>query len=106
MFRGGLGDLPKAGENGYTIPICLHCPNPPYSDAGFNHKVQGPIVLLVEITPDGRARVLAVQRRLGYGLDQEAINTIQNVYRLKPALGPDGKPAAVMMEIEIDFRLY
>jgi hypothetical protein len=104
--QGGLGNIPDAGKNGYTVPTCVRCPDPHYSDEGFKNKVQGAVVLMVVVSTDGRAHVVAMRRRLGYGLDQEAINAIQNVYRLKPALGPDGKPAAVRMEIEVDFRIY
>lgn len=104
--QGGLGNIPDAGKNGYSIAMCVRCPDPRYSDEGFKHRVQGAVVLMVVISADGRAHVLTVQRRLGYGLDQEAINAVQNIYRFKPAVGPDGKPAAVRMEIEVDFRLY
>ncbi|MFZ0213919.1 MAG: energy transducer TonB [Candidatus Acidiferrales bacterium] len=105
-FLGDTSHVPYAGQKGHNIPVCIYCPDPHYSTEGFDHRVQGSILLEVEVTPDGRAHVIAIKKSLGYGLDQEAINAVQNVYRFKPALGPDGKPAAVRMEIEIDFRLY
>ena len=100
------GGYPNAGENGYGTPICLYCPNPKYSDAGFKLKIQGVVVLDVVIGTDGRAHNIHVSKGLGYGLDEEAITAVRDIYRFKPSTGPDGQPAAVHMLFEIEFRLY
>lgn len=100
------GGTPNAGENGYGTPICLYCPNPKYSDAGFKLKIQGVVVLDVIIGTDGRAHNIHVSKGLGYGLDEEAITAVRDIYRFKPSTGPDGQPAAVHMLFEIEFRLY
>ncbi|HKV27457.1 MAG TPA: energy transducer TonB [Candidatus Acidoferrales bacterium] len=100
------GGTPNAGENGYGTPICLYCPNPKYSDAGFKLKIQGVVVLDVVIGTDGRAHNIHVSKGLGYGLDEEAITAVRDIYRFKPSTGPDGRPAAVHMLFEIEFRLY
>lgn len=72
----------------------------------MRHKIQGLVILEVVIGADGRAHGAVVTKSLGYGLDEEAIHAVRDVWRFKPALGPDGKPAAVRMLIEIDFHLY
>lgn len=100
------GGTPNAGENGYGTPICLYCPNPKYSDAGFKLKIQGVVVLDVIIGTDGRAHNIHVSKGLGYGLDEEAVTAVRDIYRFKPSTGPDGQPAAVHMLFEIEFRLY
>lgn len=100
------GGTPNAGENGYGTPICLYCPNPKYSDAGFKLKIQGVVVLDVIIGADGRAHNIHVSKGLGYGLDEEAVTAVRDIYRFKPSTGPDGQPAAVHMLFEIEFRLY
>lgn len=100
------GGTPNAGENGYGIPICVYCPDPKYSDDGFKLKIQGAVVLDVVIGVDGRATNIHVAKGLGYGLDEEAVKAARDIYHFKPAIGPDGRPAAVRMEIEVDFRLY
>lgn len=100
------GGYPNAGESGYGTPICLYCPNPKYSDAGFKLKIQGVVVLDVIIGTDGRAHNIHVSKGLGYGLDEEAITAVRDIYRFKPSTGPDGQPAAVHMLFEIEFRLY
>ena len=100
------GGPPMAGENGYGKPDCLYCPTPPYSDAGFKLKIQGPVILDIVIDTEGRARSVHVAKGLGYGLDEAAVKTVRDVWRFKPSIGPNGQPAMVRMEIEIDFHLY
>lgn len=99
-------NIPEAGKNGYTEPICVYCPNPKYSDRAFAMKEQGTLVLDVVIAPDGKAHSVTILRGLSCGLNQVVINSVENVYRFKPAVGPDGKPAAVHMLMEVEFHLY
>ncbi len=98
-------DFPVAGEAGYTNPECIYCSQPSYSDEGLNERIQGPVVLTLVVMPDGKAHDVRVLEGLGHGLDQEAVKGVLS-WQLKPASGPDGKPAAVRMPIEIDFRIY
>ncbi len=100
------GGPPMAGENGYGQPVCLYCPDPQYSDAGFKLKIQGEVVLDVVIGVDGRATSIHVVKGLGYGLDEEAVKSARDIWRFKPAAGPNGQPATVRMLIDIDFHLY
>lgn len=98
--------LPEAGKNGYTTPVCLYCPNPQYSSRAFVMREQGTTSFEVVIGSDGRAYSLTVLHGLSCGINQETLNFIENVYKFKPAAGPDGKPAAVRMLFEIELRLY
>lgn len=100
------GGPPMAGENGYSKPDCLYCPQPQYSDAGFKLKIQGPVVLDIVVDANGRATSVHVDKGLGYGLDEEAVKSVRDIWRFKPAVGPNGQPAMVRMLIEIDFHLY
>jgi protein TonB len=100
------GGPPMAGENGYSSPTCLYCPEPQYSDAGFKLKIQGEVVLDVIIGVDGRATSIHIVKGLGYGLDEEAVNWARDICRFKPAVGPNGEPAAVRMLMDVDFHLY
>lgn len=101
-----MSGIPLAGTKGYTRPLCIHCPDPPYSDEALQAKIQGEVVLDAVIGTDGRAHNIRLVKSLGHGLDEEAIKTARDVWRFKPANGPDGKPAAVRMLIEINFHLY
>jgi len=99
------GGFPRAGENGYGSPDCIYCPPPQFSDEAVTAKYQGVVTLLVVITPDGRATDIHVAQSPGLGLEEKAIEAVRT-WRFKPAVGPDGKPAAVRMPIEVTFRLY
>ena len=99
------GGAPSAGTGGYGTPACLYCPKPEYSDEAMKVKVQGVVVLSAIITADGRATDIHVSKGLGLGLDEKAIEAVRT-WRLTPARGPDGKPAAVRQTIELVFQLY
>jgi len=101
-----VSSAPQAGKNGYTAPACLYCPNPQYSNRAFRTHEQGKIVLDTTIGVDGRAHSVTILRGLSCDLNQQALDIIENVYRFRPANGPDGKPVAVHMLFEITFRLY
>lgn len=98
-------DVHLAGKDGYSRPVCVRCPQPQYADAAFHAKVQGSMLLSAVIMPDGQAHNVYVLKELGHGLDQKAVDAVLH-WQFKPATGPDGKPAAVRMLIEIDFHLY
>jgi TonB family protein len=98
------GGYPQAGEGGYGEPVCLFCPNPQFSDEAVKLKYQGTVLLRFVVTAGGRAENIQVIRSLGLGLDQKAIAAVRT-WRFKPAVGPNGKPAAVILVAEISFRL-
>ncbi|HKW90180.1 MAG TPA: energy transducer TonB [Candidatus Acidoferrales bacterium] len=100
------GGPPEAGQNGYSTPSCLYCPTPPFSDSAFKLKIQGVVVLDAVIGADGRATNIHLSKGLGYGLDESAIKFVRDIWRFKPALGPDGRPAAVHTLVEVDFNIY
>lgn len=99
------GGAPNAGSGGYGYPKCLYCPRPDYTDEAMKVKIQGAVLLMVTITKDGRVTDVHVVKGLGFGLDEKAIEVVRT-WRLQPAAGPDGRPAAVRTPIEADFHLY
>ncbi|MBZ5695033.1 MAG: energy transducer TonB [Acidobacteriia bacterium] len=96
--------VPNAGARGYRVPMCLYCPPAEYSSEAMAAKVQGVVVLMATITADGDVTDIRITKGLGYGLDEEAVDAVQR-WRFRPALGPDGKPAAVRQAIQVSFRL-
>jgi protein TonB len=98
------GGYPQAGQGGYGQPVCLFCPNPQFSDEAVKLKYQGTVLLRFVVTASGNTKDIQVVRGLGLGLDQKAIAAVRS-WRFKPAVGPNGKPAAVIMVAEISFRL-
>jgi protein TonB len=99
------GGVPNAGSGGYGVPSCLYCPRPDYTDEAMKVKVQGVVELIAIVGPDGRVSDVHVVKGLGLGLDEKAIAAVRT-WRLTPARGPDGKPAAVRQIIEAVFQLY
>jgi len=57
----------------------------------------------VEIDPSGRATNIKVQRSLGLGLDEKAIEAVKQ-WRFRPGY-KDGRPVTVAATIEVNFRL-
>ena len=58
----------------------------------------------VTVGPDGKPRDIRVARSLGLGLDEKAIEAVRQ-WKFEPAM-KDGKPVAVAINVEVDFRLY
>jgi TonB family protein len=61
-------------------------------------------VLQAVITVDGRVTEVQVVKGPGLGLEEKAIEAVKD-WRLKPAMGPNGKPVPVIVPLEITFRL-
>ncbi len=98
--------IPSSGLNGYGVPKCIHCPDAKFSQEAIKAKYAGGTVIVSAIVGlDGRASDVHVIQALGLGLDQNAIAALKK-WRFTPALGPDGKPAAVRTTIEFTFHLY
>ena len=60
-------------------------------------------MLGVDISPDGTASNFEVIRSLEPGLDQKAIDAVQQ-WRFQPGM-KDGAPVTVRATIEVNFRL-
>jgi periplasmic protein TonB len=99
------GGFPSAGTGGYGVPACLYCPRADYSDEAMKVKVQGVVELVAVVTADGKVTDVHVAKGLGFGLDEKAMEAVRT-WRLTPARGPDGRPAAVREIIEVAFQLF
>jgi TonB family protein len=65
--------------------------------------IRGNVTLDAIVNVDGTVTVAEIVRRLGYGLDEAAIQTVQN---LKCIAGEkDGKFFSATMQLVIEFRL-
>jgi TonB family protein len=94
----------RVGIGGIGFPKCIACPDPSYSDQARSAKVSGIVVLHLIVTAEGQASNIQVQRSLGYGLDEQAIEAVGS-WRFDPAVGPEGKPVPVWTDIEVKFRI-
>jgi TonB family protein len=124
QFPSGRGDEPSStpvgtGENRSAVfkvcgatnpppcatpPRAIKSPDPRYSKEARKKKIGGITVLWLIVGADGLPRDIRVARSVGYGLDEEAIKAVKK-WRFEPST-IDGKPVAVMINVEVTFRLY
>jgi TonB family protein len=103
-YGGGYGGGIYRVGNGVSAPVAIFDPEPDYSEEARKAKYQGVVVLAVVVGPDGRAHDPRIQRSLGMGLDEKAIEKVKE-WKFEPAK-KDGVPVAVMVSIEVSFHLY
>jgi protein TonB len=127
-FRGGIGDGIGGGTgpgngpgfgpglggsygNGiYTVgggvsaPRVIYRLEPEYSDEARKLRLQGIVTISAVIDAQGRPQGLRVIRPLGVGLDEKAVEAVRK-WRFQPAM-KDARPVAVLVNIEVSFRLY
>ena len=96
---------PEAKAAGYSMPRCVYCPRADYSPQATEGRVQGTVELVAVIGEDGLIKNLRVVKGLPGGLTLEAIKAVER-WRLQPATGPDGKPVAVRVPIQVSFQLF
>jgi len=101
---GGIGGGAYRVGGGVSAPRLVYGPEPEFSEEARKAKFQGVAVLWAIVGPDGRVRDLRVQRSLGMGLDEKAIDAVKT-WRFEPAR-KDGIPVAVQIAVEVSFRLY
>jgi len=97
------GGVYKVG-GGIAAPKAISSPDPEYSEEARKAKYQGVVVLWLIVDQNGNPKNIKVQRPLGMGLDQKAIEAVQH-WKFEPAT-KDGTPVAVQINVEVNFRLY
>ncbi len=103
-YGGGIGGGIYRVGGGVSAPRALYAPDPEYSEEARKAKYQGTVVLWVIVGPDGRPHDIRVQRSVGMGLDEKAIEAVRT-WKFEPAR-KDGQPVAVQINVEVNFRLY
>lgn len=109
-----LADLPRiclpTGEEAYRVgrgiqkPKVTETSDPEYTDKARKKRTQGTVVLLTIIDERGRPTTLYVTQSLDFGLDQAAVQAVQK-WSFDPAAF-QGSPVPVVINVEINFRLY
>ena len=67
-------------------------------------RIQGASVVSLLVDDDGIPEKVTTVRPLGYGLDEKAIEAV-NQYRLKPATY-QGAPIPSRITVEVNFHIY
>jgi outer membrane biosynthesis protein TonB len=77
---------------------------PASNEYAQNHGVAGISLYHVVVGADGKAGEIAVARPIGFGLDENAVDSIRKAM-FEPAI-KDGKPVPVMLNLVVEFRIY
>ncbi|MBZ5628650.1 MAG: energy transducer TonB [Acidobacteriia bacterium] len=101
---GGIGGGVFRVGGGVSAPRALFTPDPEYSEEARKAKYQGTVVLWLVVDPNGHPQNIRVARSLGLGLDQKAMDAVRQ-WKFEPAM-KDGRPVAVQINVEVNFRLY
>lgn len=97
---GGMG-LQKV--LGATPPVVVHKVEPEYSDEARKVRLQGSVLIAIDIGDDGKVSNIRVLRALGLGLDEKAIEAVAK-WQFKPAR-KDGRAITYPAAIEVHFQL-
>ena len=101
---GGIGGGTYRVGGGVSAPRAIYDPDPDYSEEARKAKYQGTVLLWLIVGADGKPRDIRVQRSVGMGLDEKAIEAVEQ-WKFEPAM-KDGRPVAVQVNIEVSFHLY
>jgi len=86
-----------------TPPTVLSRVEAKYSDEARKAKYTGRVTLSIVVSVDGKAEQIRVIKSLGMGLDEKAVEAIQQ-WRFKPGT-KNGTPVAVQANITFDFSM-
>jgi protein TonB len=104
-----LGQTPDTGPNAVyraygtvTTPLLIQSVEPEYTEAARNAKISGTVLVNLIVEPNGNPSHIRVIRGLGIGLDEKAIQAVQQ-YKFKPGI-KNGKPVRVELNISLNFN--
>jgi TonB family protein len=100
---GGFGGGAFRIGGGVSAPVPIHKVEPEYSEEARKAKFQGTVLLAIVVDESGKTANVRVVRSLGMGLDEKAMEAVTK-WRFRPGY-KDGKPVAVMANVEVSFRL-
>ena len=85
-------------------PVLLSAPDPQYTEAARNAKLSGNVIVAMLVDQNGQTQNVHVVQGLGNGLDDKAVEAVQQ-YKFKPAT-LNGEPVPVNLRVEVNFRVY
>jgi TonB family protein len=86
-----------------VLPELLFKPKPLYTAEAKAKHIEGEVLVEVVIERSGKSRVVRVVRGLGYGLDDAAVQAVEQT-RFKPAM-QDGQPLDYTAVLHVIFQL-
>jgi TonB family protein len=102
---GGGVSLEGAGaiRGAITAPALLWKVEPEYSEEARKARLQGTVLLRVEINTRGQVQNVEVARGLGLGLDERAVEAVRR-WRFRSGTA-GGKPVVMTAVVEMRFQL-
>lgn len=89
---------------GMKRPELVDRKDPEYTPAAKEAKLEGTVLLKVNIGKDGVVRDVHVVEGLGMGLTEAAVNAVYH-WKFKPAQEADGTPVAVDYTLTLRFQI-
>ena len=86
-----------------TAPSVISKVDPGYNEQARLVRLSGTVTLVAEMDPDGVPLNITVTGKAGLGMDEKAIEAVQQ-WRFNPGM-KDGQPVPVLATIEVNFRL-
>ena len=100
---GGTGGGPYRPGSGIAPPRLLDEVKPDYTEEALRRGIAGDVLLEIVVLSDGSVGSVQVLRRLGYGLDERAVEAVRQ-WRFAAA-ERFGTPVDVLVEVAVEFRL-
>lgn len=82
-------------------PKPISTPDPQFNDYGRALRIHGTIVLWTVVDETGHPRRLVIQKPLGCGFDEDALEKVKE-WTFQPAIR-DGRPVPVMINVQVNF---
>jgi TonB family protein len=94
----------KVVSEGVTPPRVLNSIDPSSNEFAQKYGIAGMELLRTVVDATGVPRQMAIQRPIGFGLDEKAVEAIKNS-RFTPAT-VNGQPVPVVVDLVVTFRIY
>jgi len=94
----------QPGVDGASLPVCVFCPSPDYTELARTAKYRGTVELSLIVTKEGVVNSVLVLKGAPFSLTQKAIDAVQK-WKFKPAK-LRGQSVAVRVPVDIEFQLY
>jgi hypothetical protein len=94
----------KVVSEGMTPPRVLNSIDPSSNEYAQRYGIAGMELLRTVVDATGIPRQMAIERPIGFGLDEKAVEAIKNSH-FRPAT-LNGQPVPVVVDLVVTFRIY
>jgi len=100
---GNFGDGVMQVGGGVSEPKVIYQVDPEFSEEARKAKFSGNVYVSVIVDEQGRPTHVRVERGVGMGLDEKAVEAVKQ-YKFKPAM-LNGKPVKVVVDVDVVFQI-